>query len=161
MKDVFRIICLIFVIMLQTILFCLEANSINHQYKSKTVTISSSLERITPDSFIVYIIFGYSGAGKGTFSQTLQDNGYVHISLGDFFREQLKRKTPFGLKFEKEIRGGAGQIPEELIDPIIYSEIKKLFHVKGMKGIILDGYPKSVEQALNLEAFLKKQKINY
>lgn len=147
--------------MFHSIFFILTADSIDHQYDSRIPTSSSPLENKSPYSFIIYIIFGYAGAGKGTFAQTLQDKGYVHISLGDFLREQLKRKTPFGLKYEKEINSSIGHIPENLIDPIIYSEIKKLFHLKGVKGIILDGYPISIEQANNLETFLAKQKINY
>lgn len=161
MKYAFRIMCLSFAIIFHTIFYVLTANSVAHQPNSNVPISSSLLEHKKPNLFIVYIVFGYAGAGKGTFAQTLQDNGYVHISLGDFLRKQLKRKTPLGLKYEKEINSSGGHIPEKLIDPIIYSEIKKLAHLKEVKGIILDGYPISIEQANNLETFLKKQKINY
>lgn len=135
-----------------------ESSLILIQNEDKNNTVD---EQKRQNDFIIYIVLGYGGAGKGTFSQTLQGLGYVHFSLGDFLRQQMKRKTSIGLMYKKQLSGGGSDIPAKIIDPIIYSKIMKINKSKTIKGIILDGYPKTIEEAKKLEAFLIEQKIPY
>jgi len=97
------------------------------------------------------IIFGPPGAGKGTYSFRLQRLiGITKISTGDIFREEVKKGTELGKKVKPYL--DAGQlVPDEIVIEIVKEAIKKA----SPKGFILDGFPRTVEQAKALEKIAK------
>ena len=94
------------------------------------------------------IIFGAPGSGKGTYSSRLQSNLCVDvISTGDIFREMLKEGTILGRIVKRYVEAGL------LVPDIIVTEVVKdrLARVPTGRGFILDGYPRTLEQAEELE----------
>lgn len=97
------------------------------------------------------IIFGPPGAGKGTQCKKLVEHyGFYHLSTGDMIRKEISDKTEMG--FEVQAIVEAGKFPSsDLINKMVASTILKL---KGEKGILFDGYPRTSEQRKFLEKFM-------
>ena len=102
------------------------------------------------------ILFGPPGAGKGTQSKMLIDKfNIVQISTGDMLRDEVKSQSDLG-KSAKSIMDRGDLISDE----IIISMIKKRLLMSDCKnGFILDGFPRTLNQALELEALLEDLKI--
>ena len=106
------------------------------------------------------IIFGPPGAGKGTQAKYLvkRFNSY-QISTGDMLREEIKKDTIIGKKIISNMNDGKfvdDEIVNKLLENIIFDENKK-------NKLIFDGYPRTINQAKNLEKLLNKshQQINF
>jgi len=98
------------------------------------------------------IIFGAPGSGKGTYSSRLQSKlGVDVISMGDIFRENLKADTPLGKKVKSYVEKGL-LVPDDIVIEVLKQRLAKV--PKG-KGFILDGYPRTIEQAKALEKIAK------
>jgi len=94
------------------------------------------------------VLLGKPGSGKGTQASMLsQETGLPHLSSGAILRGEISEKTPFGMKIEEYVlRGEIG--PQELITDLVLSYIER----KGFtSGFILDGFPRTVYQAENLD----------
>jgi len=95
------------------------------------------------------VFLGPPGAGKGTQAKLLsQRMGFLHLSTGDLLREAVKNQTPLGKK-AKEYMDRGELVPDELIVQLIEETMPK----DG--NVILDGFPRTVNQALALEEMLK------
>jgi adenylate kinase len=95
------------------------------------------------------IILGPPGAGKGTQSSMIKDLfDFVQFSTGDILREAVDAKTSIGLKVKDIITKG-DLVADELILEIIS---QKIASNKNEKGIIFDGFPRTILQA---DEFLK------
>jgi len=95
------------------------------------------------------IILGPPGSGKGTVSQKLaQEFNLTHISPGEMLREEVTKKTSLGEEIEKYITKG------KLVPDHIVSDMVKL-KIRNHPDFILDGYPRTLEQANILAAFTK------
>ena len=106
------------------------------------------------------ILFGPPGAGKGTQSRYLVKklNGF-QISTGDMLREEIQNNTKIGKKIINDMDDGkfvSDEIVNELIEKVIFDPNNK-------NRLIFDGYPRSLNQARNLEVLLKNsnQKIDF
>jgi len=90
------------------------------------------------------IIFGPPGSGKGTYASRLQDKlGVNVVAMGDIFREILKEETPIG----KEVKGFVEKgllVPDNVVIEVLKQRLAK---VSAKKGFILDGFPRTIEQA--------------
>jgi len=96
---------------------------------------------------------GAPGAGKGTMSKLIKDKyQIVHISTGDMLRQAVSEQTPVGLK-AKEYMGKGTLVPDEVIHDIIVERLSK-DDIK--KGFLFDGYPRTVEQAIDLDKILQE-----
>jgi len=98
------------------------------------------------------IIFGAPGSGKGTYASRLQAQlGVEVIATGDIFRELLKEDSELGRKVKVYVEKGL-LVPDEIVVEILKQRLSKI--PKG-KGFILDGYPRTLEQAKILEGITK------
>ena len=90
------------------------------------------------------ILMGPPGAGKGTQAANLVKRyGILHISTGDMFREAVKEGTPLG-KEAKSYMDAGKLVPDEVTIGIVRERLSK---PDCRKGFILDGLPRTVEQA--------------
>jgi adenylate kinase len=101
------------------------------------------------------VLFGAPGSGKGTQSAKLIDEyGLSHISTGDVLRDHIARKTSYGQIAENIISKGQ-LLPDEIMLSILEEEFDK--HAKEGKGVVLDGFPRTIPQAVALREMLKKK----
>ena len=99
------------------------------------------------------VIFGPPGSGKGTQSVKIAEKyNLAHISTGDIFRSEIKNKTGLGLKVQGIIEKGE-LVPDELLVELLENAMKKY---KNIEGYIFDGYPRTIQQARDLDLLLKK-----
>jgi adenylate kinase len=104
-----------------------------------------------------FILFGSPGVGKGTQAKILSAKLNIpHISTGDILREAVKNKTPLGIKAAEIMSNG-----ELVSDEIMIGIIKDTLEGERCKnGFILDGFPRTIPQAEELEKLLKNLKID-
>ena len=105
------------------------------------------------------ILFGPPGAGKGTQAQSIvKKHNYFQLSTGDLLRNEIKKKTDLGNEIEGIISKG-NFASDEIVNKLLKNTILNL---KFRDRIIFDGYPRSIEQAKNLDLILNEfdQKID-
>lgn len=118
--------------------------------KSNNVSNPKSGQQQTTKQNIV-ILLGAPGSGKGTQAIKLaKELNLPHISTGDILRENIKNNTELGRKVKKFMDAGK-LAPDELISKIVFVRIDK---PDSAKGYILDGYPRTVSQAKELDQHL-------
>src|SRR5476651_2581523 len=94
------------------------------------------------------ILLGPPGSGKGTQAQRLlQRYGIVQLSTGEMLRAAVAAQTPVGLQ-AKDIMAGGGLVPDEIVIGIISD---RLDQPDAANGFILDGFPRTVPQAEELD----------
>jgi len=95
----------------------------------------------------IVILLGHPGAGKGTQSRAIVRRlGIPHISTGDMLREAVASNTSFGREAKQKMDAGE-LVSDEIVNGIVAERIQQ---ENCKKGFILDGYPRTVQQA---EAF--------
>jgi adenylate kinase len=96
------------------------------------------------------VIFGPPGSGKGTYASRLQDKlGGDVIAMGDIFREIMKEDTALGRKVKDFVEKGL-LVPDDVVIEVLKQRLAK---ASSMKGFILDGFPRTIEQAKALDGF--------
>jgi len=101
------------------------------------------------------VIFGAPGSGKGTQSDKLIEKyGLEHISTGDVLRAEIKKGTELGKTAQALIDKG-NLIPDELMTSIL-AKVYDSFG-KNHKGVIFDGFPRTIPQAEALEKMLNER----
>lgn len=106
------------------------------------------------------ILLGPPGAGKGTQAKQIADKFKIpHISTGDIFRKNIKEKTVLGIKAKDYIDKGK-LVPDDLTVAIVKDRINR---DDCKSGFLLDGFPRTVNQADSLNEVLKNMnsRINY
>ncbi len=100
------------------------------------------------------ILLGPPGAGKGTQAALLSQRlGIPHVASGDLFREAMKKGTELGQKAQSYMERGV-LVPDEVTNAMIEERLKE---PDCAKGVILDGFPRTMEQARALEGILAKR----
>jgi len=101
-----------------------------------------------------FILFGPPGSGKGTQSVKIAEKyNLVHISTGDIFRKNIREKTALGLKVQSIIEKGE-LVPDSLLIEILEDALQQ--HPKA-KGFVFDGFPRTIQQANDLDTLLARK----
>jgi adenylate kinase len=94
------------------------------------------------------IIFGPPGSGKGTYASRLRAKlGVDVIAMGDIFREIMKEDSPLGKKVKQYVEKGL-LVPDDVVIEVLKQRLAKS---SSKKGFILDGFPRTLEQANALD----------
>lgn len=102
------------------------------------------------------ILLGAPGSGKGTQATAIcAKYNLPHISTGDIFREHMRKNTPLGLKI-KEVMDSGHFCPDELTVDIIKDRLSK---DDCKNGYLLDGFPRNIFQAKELDKFSSPDKV--
>ncbi len=97
------------------------------------------------------VLLGGPGAGKGTQAKRLaESHDLLHISTGDIFRDHIKNKTELGGRIEDYLNSGQ-LVPDALTCEVVAG---RLAQPDCARGYILDGFPRSIAQAENLDRLL-------
>ena len=103
---------------------------------------------------MLLVIMGAQGTGKGTVSGLLCDElGIMQLSTGDIFRKNIKEQTELGIEANKFISQGK-LVPDEITIPMV---AQALDSDEAKAGVILDGFPRTTEQAKQLDEMLKQR----
>tara|TARA_B100000941_G_scaffold46291_1_gene28888 strand:+ start:6370 stop:6951 length:582 start_codon:yes stop_codon:yes gene_type:complete len=99
----------------------------------------------------VLIFLGPPGSGKGTQAELLnQKINFTHLSVGDLLRDNISDNTELGKLASNYVRSGE-LVPDDLIIGLMDSYISNLKNNDNSLGIILDGFPRTINQAVALE----------
>ncbi len=102
------------------------------------------------------LIMGAPGSGKGTMSERIiAEYDLLHISTGDLLRQAVKEKTPTGLKAQEYMSQGH-LVPDEIIHDLISW---RLSQDDAKKGFLMDGYPRTLAQAKDLDNICQRLNI--
>jgi adenylate kinase len=97
------------------------------------------------------LLFGPPGAGKGTQSAHLIEKyGLLHISTGDLFRKHLSEGTALG-QLAKSFMDAGNLVPDQVVIDMVDDKLKE---ASNIKGIIFDGFPRTVAQAEALDKLM-------
>ena len=100
------------------------------------------------------IMLGAQGTGKGTVAGLISNKiGIPQISTGDIFRKNISEKTPLGIEADKYISKG-NLVPDEITVPMVKD---RLTWEDAKNGVILDGFPRTIEQAEKLDKILEEK----
>lgn len=99
------------------------------------------------------VVMGPPGAGKGTQAKLLAErHGLVHLSPGDLLREAVKEGTPLGLEAKAYMDRGS-LVPDGLVIELMRARIRES---GGARGLLFDGFPRTLAQADALDAMLSE-----
>ncbi|MBI5629632.1 MAG: nucleoside monophosphate kinase [Elusimicrobia bacterium] len=99
------------------------------------------------------ILLGAPGSGKGTQSKVLSAKyGFSHLATGDIFRGEIAAKTPLGLKAAEYLKTGK-LVPDQIVTEMVAGRLE----FNGTK-YLLDGFPRTLDQAQALHSLLVAQK---
>lgn len=100
------------------------------------------------------IMLGKPGSGKGTVGKMLSETlNITHISSGELFRSYIKKAGEIGKKIDKYVSQGK-LVPDDLAIKLVE---KRLQEMDCKNGVILDGFPRTVKQAQELDKFFKQK----
>ncbi len=101
----------------------------------------------------IIVLFGAPGSGKGTQGALIAEKyGFLHLSTGLMLRDEVKKGSELGKEIDTYISKG-DLVPNEMMCSILKEELKTYIDVKG---IIFDGFPRTISQAEFLDATLKE-----
>jgi len=98
------------------------------------------------------ILLGAPGSGKGTVAAALEAAMHLtHIASGDLFRENLNNRTPLGLRAEEYMAKGA-LVPDDVTIAMLRERLER---PDTGSGVLLDGFPRTMEQAIALTEMME------
>lgn len=98
------------------------------------------------------VLLGAPGSGKGTQAVFLEaELGIKHVASGDLFRENLHSRTPLGLRAEEFMTRGA-LVPDEITIAMLRERLER---PDAKAGVLLDGFPRTMEQAIALSEMME------
>ena len=115
----------------------------------------SMINKQNIEKMLNIVIFGAPGSGKGTQSEFIVEKYCInHVSTGDVLRGEMKNGTELG-KIAKGYMDEGKLLPDDLIVDMLAS---KLDSFEGSKGVIFDGFPRTIAQAEALKKMLAERK---
>lgn len=103
---------------------------------------------------IFLILLGPPGSGKGTQAEKLRDRfGFVHLSTGHLFRENIAQGTELGLEIKELIAKGE-LVSDELTMEMVMDRLSK---PDTARGVVFDGFPRTLDQAIALHKALAEE----
>lgn len=115
------------------------------------MTMDTLDRQTTQTIFLVFL--GPPGSGKGTQADLLQEKyGWVHLSSGNLFRENIASSTELGLKIKDIIAHGA-LVPDDLTIAMVEDRLRQ---PDTKRGVMFDGFPRTRAQAGALQCILEK-----
>ena len=101
-----------------------------------------------------YILFGPPGAGKGTHATVIAEKyNLKHLSPGELLRAEIAAGSELGKQAKALIEAGS-LVPDSVVEGMIESAFDS---IKGVDGFLLDGFPRNLSQAADLDAILEKR----
>lgn len=101
-----------------------------------------------------FVLLGAPGAGKGTQAEVMvQKLELVHLASGDLFRESMAKGTELGKQVKTYVERGL-LVPDDITIRLIMERLNSL---KGARGVLLDGFPRTIAQAQALDTELKRK----
>jgi adenylate kinase len=98
------------------------------------------------------VLLGAPGSGKGTQATYIELELHLkHVASGDLFRENLKNRTPLGLRAEEYMTKGA-LVPDEITIAMLKERLER---PDAKAGVLLDGFPRTMEQAIVLSQMME------
>ena len=115
------------------------------------------MKRVIEREFIGVVLLGPPGSGKGTQSKRIASwYGIPHISPGNILRDAVKARTLLGMKVQKAVQRG-----ELVSDAVVCALIEERLNEHDCNsGFVLDGFPRSIAQAVWLDVFLKERSLS-
>lgn len=114
------------------------------------------------------IIMGPLGSGKGTQAKIISKKySIAHVSTGDMMRSHIQNKTPIGIQI-KSILDSGGYVNDDVTIEMLKNRLQNLKNESiynseniktSVKGYILDGFPRTLNQAIALESFSKTERV--
>lgn len=99
-----------------------------------------------------FILFGPPGAGKGTQAGAMVERyNLCHLSTGELLRSEIAAGTALGLQAKSLIEAG-NLVPDSVVEGMIESKFRD---TKGVKGFLLDGFPRTIAQAEALDKMVE------
>lgn len=99
------------------------------------------------------VLIGPPGSGKGTQAKRMAEElGFVHLSTGDILREAVREGTPLGLEAKKYMEEGR-LVPDEVVIGIVRERLRS---PECEKGVVFDGFPRTISQAEALDRILEE-----
>lgn len=96
------------------------------------------------------ILLGYPGSGKGTLAKDLvKELGLLHVSTGDIFRDEIAKKTQLGQEAKSYMDAGR-LVPDRVVMDMVKGRL-----ATETRGLLFDGFPRTVEQAESLDAWFE------
>jgi adenylate kinase len=113
-------------------------------------------------SIPAFTIFGPPGCGKGTQAALIKERlNFLHVSTGDIFRAAIAKNDPAALK-AKELMERGELVPDETIREMLVRQLKSIIDAaSGAKGVILDGFPRTLGQAAMLADLLNELNLRF
>jgi adenylate kinase len=103
------------------------------------------------------IIFGPPGVGKGTQSEMIAKNmNLFHLSTGEYLRKEINEGSELGLQAKHIVEKGC-LVPDEIMVGIVAKALRE--NLYGKEGFILDGFPRTIEQAKELDVIFEKMDL--
>ena len=125
----------------------------------KSKTDVKDIQKKPGDKVLNIILLGPPSCGKGTQGPIIKDKlGISHVSTGDLLRAAVAEGTDIGKQADEVMKSG-GLVSDDLVIALFKAELSK---PENKKGLLLDGFPRTIEQAKKLDEMLAEagQKIN-
>jgi adenylate kinase len=107
---------------------------------------------------IILILLGPPGSGKGTVAQRLKDEYNIClISAGDLLRDEVKKKSDVGRDIKRTLESGC-LVSDDVVNGLVKQRLEEIAAASDGAVVLLDGFPRSVEQAVFLDKTSSKYK---
>lgn len=102
---------------------------------------------------MILLLMGAPGSGKGTQGRLLSQHFQIpYLASGDLLRRAIEQKSALGRQVQSYVERGL-YVPDHLMVPAVMAELETLYRQNG-RGVILDGFPRTREQAVSLDQAL-------